>query len=129
MVCKFVKLVFVINSQEFISGIVYLGINIISKEEVAIKFEPVNVQLPQLQHEFEVYQSLIGDGIPSVQWFGTECDYNALVLTRLGLSLEDLFNCCHRKFSLKTVLLLADQVVCVYLLRFVTAHSTNSAVS
>ena len=101
-----------VNSLNFISGIVYLGTNIISKEEVAIKFESTNVGLPQLQHEFEVYQSLIGEGIPSVQWFGTECDYNALVLTRLGPSLEDIFNHCHRKFSLKTVLLLADQMVC-----------------
>ena len=103
----------IVNSLDFISGIVYLGIDILSKQEVAIKFESVNAELPQLQHEFEVYQSLIGNGIPSVQWFGTECDYNALVLSRLGPSLEDLFNRCNRKFSLKTVLLLADQMVCI----------------
>jgi len=50
-------------------------------------------------------------GIPNVRWFGVEGDYNVLVMDLLGPSLEDLFNFCSRKLSLKTVLMLADQMV------------------
>jgi casein kinase I family protein HRR25 len=107
-------LLLVIDSQGFIPGIIYHGTNIVSKEEVAIKLESADIRLPQLQHEFEVYKSLSGVGIPSVKWFGTECGYDALVLTLLGPSLEELFNRCNHRFSLKTVLLLADQMVGIF---------------
>lgn len=52
-------------------------------------------------------------GVPDVKWFGQEGDFNVLVMDLLGPSLEDLFNYCSRKFSLKTVLMLADQMVCM----------------
>ncbi|KKK24611.1 casein kinase I isoform epsilon [Aspergillus ochraceoroseus] len=93
-------------------GDIYLGTNIISGEEIAIKLESVKAKHPQLEYEARVYKSLAGGvGIPFVRWFGTECDYNAMVIDLLGPSLEDLFNFCNRKFSLKTVLLLADQLI------------------
>lgn len=50
-------------------------------------------------------------GVPNVKWFGVEGDYNVLVMDLLGPSLEDLFNFCSRKLSLKSVLMLADQMV------------------
>ena len=46
-----------------------------------------------------------------MRWFGVEGEYNVLVMDLLGPSLEDLFNFCSRKLSLKSVLMLADQMV------------------
>jgi casein kinase I family protein HRR25 len=63
---------------------VYLGQNIISGEEVAIKIESVKVKHPQLKVENEIFKKLAGGlGVPAVRWFGTENDYNALVLDLL----------------------------------------------
>jgi casein kinase 1/casein kinase I family protein HRR25 len=47
-----------------------------------------------------------------VRWYGTEGDYNVMVIDLLGKSLEDLFNYCGRRLNLKTVLILADQLLC-----------------
>ncbi|KAJ6725867.1 CASEIN KINASE-RELATED [Salix purpurea] len=93
-------------------GELYLGINVQSGEEVAVKLESVKTKHPQLHYESKLYMLLQGGtGIPHLKWFGVEVDYNVMVIDLLGPSLEDLFNYCNRKLSLKTVLMLADQLI------------------
>ncbi|RWS23510.1 casein kinase I isoform delta-A-like protein [Leptotrombidium deliense] len=93
-------------------GDIYLGTNIATGEEVAIKLECIKTKHPQLHIESKFYKMMVGGvGIPTIKWCGSEGDYNVMVMELLGPSLEDLFNFCNRKFSLKTVLLLADQLI------------------
>ncbi|KAL8547942.1 hypothetical protein ACS0TY_007298 [Phlomoides rotata] len=93
-------------------GELFLGVNKQNGEEVAIKLESVKTKHPQLHYESKIYMLLQGGtGIPNLKWFGVEGEYNVMVIDLLGPSLEDLFNYCNRKFSLKTVLMLADQLI------------------
>ncbi|KAL7151610.1 hypothetical protein ABFS83_04G043100 [Erythranthe nasuta] len=93
-------------------GELFLGVNIQNGEEVAIKLESVKTKHPQLHYESKIYMILQGGtGIPNLKWFGVEGEYNVMVIDLLGPSLEDLFNYCNRKFTLKTVLMLADQLI------------------
>ncbi|XP_042543037.1 casein kinase I-like [Dipodomys spectabilis] len=114
------KLLRKIGSGSF--GDIYLAVNVINSEEVAVKLESQKARHPQLLYESKLYRILQGGvGIPHIRWFGQERDYNVLVMDLLGPSLEDLFNYCSRRFTMKTVLMLADQMIS----RVEYVHSKN----
>ncbi|PWZ54946.1 Casein kinase 1 [Zea mays] len=93
-------------------GELYLVVNVQNGEEVAVKLESVTSRHPQLHYESKLYMLLQGGTrIPHLKWFEVEGQYNVMVIDLLGPSLEDLFNYCSRKFSLKTVLMLADLMI------------------
>ncbi|KAI9274740.1 kinase-like domain-containing protein [Phascolomyces articulosus] len=93
-------------------GIIYEGTNLISNQQVAIKFESRKSEAPQLRDEYRTYKILAGlSGIPSAYYFGQEGLHNVLVLDMLGPSLEDLFDMCSRRFSIKTVAMLARHMI------------------
>ncbi|EPQ15121.1 Casein kinase I isoform alpha [Myotis brandtii] len=104
------KLVRKIGAGSF--GDIYLAINVTNGEEVAVKLESKKARHPQLLYESKLYKILQGGvGIPHMRWYGQEKEYNVLVMDLLGPSLEDLFNFCSRRFTMKTVLMLADQMI------------------
>lgn len=96
-------------------GEIFRGTNIQSGEPVAIKLEQVKTRHPQLTFEARFYRLLNAGGgavgIPTVMYHGVEGEFNVLVIELLGPSLEDLFNFCDRKFTLKSTLMLADQMI------------------
>lgn len=67
---------------------------------------------PIIDSEASLYENFAGGpGIPRIRWYGEEGSFYILITDLLGPSLLDLFEFCDRKFSLKTVLLLADQMI------------------
>ncbi|KAF9179521.1 casein kinase I [Haplosporangium sp. Z 767] len=103
-------------------GIIYEGTNLLNNQQVAIKFEPRKSDAPQLRDEYRTYKILAGStGIPNAFYFGQEGLHNILCIDLLGPSLEDLFDMCGRKFTIKTVVMVAKQM----LSRVQTIHEKN----
>ncbi|KAH3681866.1 hypothetical protein WICPIJ_007172 [Wickerhamomyces pijperi] len=93
-------------------GVIFEGTNMINQVPVAIKFEPRKTEAPQLRDEYRTYKQLNGSpGVPQAYYFGQEGLHNILVIDLLGPSLEDLFDWCGRKFSVKTTVQIAVQMI------------------
>ena len=93
--------------------------------------EALNTKNPQLLYEYKVYKGIKkGMGVPKVHFYGVTPTHNVMILDLLGQSLEGLFNICsvcyllmiylqtihcdkQRQFSLKTILMLAIQLVSI----------------
>lgn len=100
-------------------GEIYFGIDIkeppnSNKRLVAIKIEKRDDIKPQLLNfEGKLYRYLYQDkkGIPKIYWSGVQDDFNVLVIEMLGPNLENLFALCNRQFSLKTTIILAQEMI------------------
>lgn len=119
--------------------LIIVGIDVLNGNDVAIKFENLKSKHLQLEYESKIYCLLTGvgmslffhkdqnftlfsflffsqtkhylEGIPNTISFLKEGDFSVLIMDLLGPSLEDLFNFCGRKFTMKTVLMIAVQLV------------------
>jgi len=101
-------------------GEVYKGKDLETGEDVAIKVEELRTSAPQLAFEYDVSKKIAGDKMepPFPQGFalpvkffencGRHC---ALAMPLLGPALEDQVQRCKGKLSVKTTLMLADQLL------------------
>ena len=98
-------------------GDVYKGKNIPLNFDLAIKCESKQKKNKQLKYESAVLNYLQGGkypppiGIPTLYDFLTSENFHYMMMELLGPSLEDLFDICHNKFSLKTILSLGEQML------------------
>jgi len=93
-------------------GHVYLAVNMETGEELAAKIESSGGKSQMLIYEAKILRRLQGaPGFATLHYWNAEGDYNVMVMDMLGPSLKDLFYMCCQKFSMKTVLLLADQML------------------
>ena len=100
-------------------GELYKGKNTKLNIEIAIKIETIKKNHhPRLKFEANILKYLQGGGcqshlgIPTLYDFISLDNQNYMMMELLGPSLEDLFDLCQRKFSLKTILSLGDQMLC-----------------
>lgn len=98
-------------------GTVYTAIDTYYDTIVALKMESINISTPQLSLEKKIYNILANTkGIPKIYNYFSNYKlpwgiYNILVMQCLDTSLENLFDNCQRKFSLKTTIQIAIQMI------------------
>jgi serine/threonine protein kinase len=93
-------------------GEIFLAKNVQTGEEVAVKLENKRTKHPQLIYESKLMRALTGGlGLPEVYAAGSEGEYNFMVMDLLGPSLEDLCAAGKRTMSLKTALMLGEQML------------------
>jgi len=86
-------------------------------KELAVKLELKENNRNSLKYEADIYQLLAGEeGFPKFYWYGSEGDYNVLVIELLGQNLEGLLQLCEGRFTLATTFVLAKQMVIVCLI-------------
>lgn len=84
-------------------GDVHIGMNVHTKEKVALKLEERKNSINLLEQEAFILYNLKGPGIPEIKAFGKNKKYNILAQTLLGDSLNDIFNSNKKKFTVKDI--------------------------
>ncbi|KAJ8468816.1 hypothetical protein ONZ51_g9387 [Trametes cubensis] len=116
-VCGIYQVDYMLSSGS--SGTLMHAFSILDGTEVALKLQllprepPVPEKPLQLEYETAVYKLIPDDtvGFPRVLWSGKDGNCQVLILEKLGPTLDQLRRICRGRFSLRTICMLADQMV------------------
>lgn len=93
-------------------GEVYSGLDLTTQQACALKLEALTAVSPQLKGEAKALGALRSvHGVPTLYWSGSDSSYNVISMELLGPSFDQLLERCKGKFSLKTGLLVGDQMI------------------
>ena len=94
-------------------GQIFKGMNIKTREEVAIKIESTNIETPQLLHEYKILKNFQNiKGFPQIYLYTPLDDTLVMIMELLGDNLEKIMQLQkNKKFSYKTVLMIAIQIL------------------
>ncbi|CAK8999003.1 Casein kinase 1-like protein 2 (Protein CASEIN KINASE I-LIKE 2) [Durusdinium trenchii] len=96
-------------------SVVHLAFDKEENQLVAVKFEWQNAEKTDKLLKEAALLEVFGSRSPrttSMIWTGTKGEYDIMAMNLLGPSLEDVFmKKCRRKFSLKTVLMIGEQMI------------------
>mgnify|MGYP002628292491 CR=1 FL=1 len=91
---------------------VYLAVDKEKEREIVVKVETKGEYLLKEAKLMNLLRKGVGtsqySGFPELIWFGEEHGARVIIMECLGPSLEDMFNFCGKKFSLKSVIMIAD---------------------
>ena len=115
IVAKNYQLIGKLGSGAF--GEIWRAFHVKTKQEYAVKLEDSSNKHQQLYGECRIYlwfhsdSGCLAQAIPNVIFYGVEGTRNIMIMDLLGPSLEDLFTKMRKHFSLKSVLMCADQML------------------
>jgi len=92
-------------------GRIYQGINLLTEELYAIKFEDINEKSELLGKEAIFLYYLKGPGIPDIILYDTIDNYHILIESLLGKSLEVLFLESLYNFTIKDIAMIGIQIL------------------
>lgn len=102
-------------------GNVYTCIDKTNNEKFAVKIESQKSNKQRIGNEISIYNKFsLNKYTPKIKWYGKFDSFNVLVMQKMGISLEKLFNNCNKTFPKKIMYFLTLDIINI--LEYIHSH-------